>query len=257
MIDIHTHIIPGVDDGSKTIEESIRIIKNAVSDGVKTIVAAPHVFEIQNNINLRKIHDTFDLLQKRLISEDIKIKIILAAELSISPDLPKVIKSNKELTINSKNRYILMELPMQEIPSFTEQIIFDLLVENIIPIITHPERYFDIWKDPNKLFKLVQKGALTHVNTGSLMGKYGKKSLNTAKILLSHNLIHMIGSDVHSSSNGYYPLSKGVNEVAKIVGLERAEKMATSIPEKVVNGERIDVIPPKPIEKGIFSKFFG
>ena len=87
----------------------------------------------------------------------------------------------------------------------------------------------------------MQKGVLTQVNAGSLMGRYGKKAQKTAKTLLSYNLIHTIGSDVHSTSNGSYPLSQGVDMAAKVVGIQRAKAMATSIPDKIINGEKIDL----------------
>ncbi len=256
MIDIHTHIIPGVDDGSKSLKESIEIIREAIDDGVETIVATPHILEMSYQDNWQKIKSAFNDLKQRLTLKN--IDIVLGAELSISPDLPKMVMENTELTINGKNKYILLELPSLEVPSFTEQIIFDLLLHGIIPIIAHPERCVGVYKDPEKLVVLVQKGALTQVNSGSLTGKYGRKVRNAAKALLTCNLIHMISSDVHSTNNKQYTLSQGVNITAKIVGIDRAREMVTSIPEMVIKGERVEVLPPEPIEKkGIFKRYFS
>ena len=241
MIDIHTHILPNIDDGAQTIEESVEILKKALDEGVKAIVATPHVLEVPSECDWQRVRDVFNSLKQALISEKIDIEIILGAELFISPDLPQMIKQNRELTVNNGNRYVLLELPVQEIPPFTEQTIFELLVQEIVPIIAHPERYLEIQKDTNKLFDLVKRGVLTQVNSGSLMGRYGRKVQRTAKNLLYYNLVHMIGSDVHSIPNGSYPLYQGVNIAAEVVGIERAKEMVTSIPEKVINGDIIEV----------------
>jgi len=188
---------------------------------------------------LLRVSDAFNCLKKTLILQKIEIDVILGAELFISPELPQKIKEHRELTINNGNKYILLELPVQEVPLFTEQTIFKLLLTGIKPIIAHPERCSEIQRNPKKLFDLIQKGVLTQVNSGSLMGKYGKKVQKTAKILLTHNLIHMIGSDVHSVPSGTYPLSQGVDMAATVVSIERAKEMVTSIPERIIRGEDI------------------
>jgi protein-tyrosine phosphatase len=227
------------------MEEAIEILKKAANEGVKSIVATPHVLDGPSENYWRKVNDTFNCVKQTIIQEKIDIEIILGSELFISPDLPQKIKENKGLIINSGNGYVLLELPVYEIPLFTEQTIFELLLQGIVPIIAHPERYVEIQKDTNKLFDLVKKGVLTQLNSGSLMGRYGRKVQKTAKILLVHNLIHMIGSDVHSISNGFYSLSQGVNIASEIVGIERAKEMVTSIPEKVINGKKIDIPCPQ------------
>lgn len=242
MIDIHTHVVPGIDDGPQSFEESIEIVKRAVRDGIKVMVATPHILETPSESICKKISNAILGLKQRIISKGIDIQIISGAELFISPELPHKIKDHTQLTINNGNKYALIELPVQEIPVFTQQTIFELLVSGIRPIISHPERYIEIQRNPGKLFDLVQKGVLTQVNAGSLMGRYGKKAQKTAKTLLSYNLIHTIGSDVHSTSNGSYPLSQGVDMVAKVVGIQRAKAMVTSIPYKIINGEKIDLL---------------
>lgn len=241
MIDIHTHILPGIDDGPQTIEESIEILKKATEEGIKTIVATPHVLEVPSESDMQRLRGAFNRVKNAIIREGIDIKIILGAELFISPDLPKTIKENRELTINNGNKYVLIELPMNEIPLFTEQTIFELQLQGIVLIIAHPERCFEIQKDTNRLFDLVQKGVLTQLNSGSLTGIYGKKVQKTAKSLLKKNLIHMIASDIHKISDGLYPLLKGVNAVADIIGKKKAKKMVTYIPEQIISDHRIDL----------------
>ena len=256
MIDIHTHILPGIDDGAQTLEESIEIAKKAAKAGVKTIVATPHILDVPSENDWRRVSDAFKCVKETLMRQKIGVNIILGAELFISPDLPKTIKENRELTINNGNKYVLIELPMNEIPNFTKQTIFELQLQGIVPIIAHPERYLEIQKDANKLFDLVKRGVLTQINSGSLMGRYGKKVQETAKTLLSHNFVHMIGSDVHAISNGY-PLCTGVNVAAEVVGIKRVNEMVTSIPEMVITGQEIVIPEVRKIKKFFGGKVFG
>ena len=256
MIDIHSHILPGVDDGPQTLEESLRILKKAADEGVKTIVTTPHVLDGPSENYFQRICNTFNVIKHALISNKIPISIVWGAEVFIFHDLPQKIKGNKELTINMGSKYILLELPFHEIPPFTEQTIFELLLQGIVPIISHPERYIEIQKDSNKLSNLIKKGVLTQLNAGSLMGRYGKKVQKTANTLLTHNLIHMIGSDAHSIVNGSYSLSQGVTEAAGVIGIEKAKEMVTSIPEKILNGAIIENLSGNIVERNIFQKFF-
>ncbi len=257
MIDIHTHILYGVDDGTQTVEEALTIIKNAEKDGVKTIVTTPHILDFTVNRYWQKVKNAFNKIREKVNSEGIDVKIILGAEVFITPDLTFNIRQNEEITINSQNKYVLLELPMQTVPSYTKHTIYELLLENIVPIISHPERYYEIQKNANKLVDLIKSGVLTQLNSGSLLGKYGKKAKKTARILLARGLIHMIASDIHSPFSGSYPLSKGVKLAAEIVGLEKAKAMVTSIPDKIINGENYVAPPPISVERRAFRTFLS
>ena len=257
MIDVHTHILPGVDDGPRTMEESIQIVQRAAEEGVTAIVATPHVLEDRSPMDQERVDDAFNRIKRIIAEKEIGVEVVLGAELFISPDLPARIRRNNALTIDSGNRYVLLELPAQEIQPFMEQTIFELLLQGIVPIISHPERNLAIQNDPDKLFHLVQRGVLAQLDAGSLLGKYGKKTQNTAKALLSNNLIHMIASDVHSTPNGSYSLSLAVKIAAGILGRERAMEMVTVVPEKVIRGRPIHVMPPKPVKRNVFRRVFG
>lgn len=233
MIDIHSHILPGVDDGARSIEESIKILQKAADAGVTTIVATPHVLEVPSKTEWQGVSNIFNRLKQKIVQENIHIEMILGAELFISPDLPQNIEENRELCINNGS-YVLLELPVLEIPSFTMHIIFELLIKGIQPIVAHPERYFEIQKDDTKLSEIVKMGVLTQLNCGSLLGRYGKRVQKTARTLLKHNLIHMIASDIHSIPDGSYPLSQGVNMAAEVVGIKRAMEMVTIMPANII-----------------------
>ena len=216
MIDIHSHILPGVDDGARSIEESIKILQKAADAGVTTIVATPHVLEVPSKSEWQRVNNVFNRLKQKIVQENIHIEMILGAELFISPDLPQSIEENRELCINNGS-YVLLELPMLEIPPFTEQTIFELQLQEIVPIIAHPERNLEIQQMPNTLPGLLPKGVLTQLNAGSLTGVYGRKVQKTARTLLKKNLIHIMASDIHSFSNVTYPLIRGIDAAEKII----------------------------------------
>lgn len=239
MIDIHTHILPDVDDGPQTVEEAIEIARQASEEGVKVIVATPHIIEVPSEREWLKITETFHCLREILNLQKIDIDIILGAELFVSLSFPKAIKQNKALTINGRNKYVLLEFPMQEIPSFTEQCMYEFLIQGIVPIIAHPERCLEIQENNSRVHDLVKRGALTQMNAGSLLGRYGKKAKKTAQDLLAKNLIHIIGSDTHSVSNGSYILSQGVKMASKVIGKARANELIRLIPEKIIRGELV------------------
>jgi protein-tyrosine phosphatase len=215
MIDIHSHILPGVDDGARSIEESIKILQKAADAGVTTIVATPHVLEVPSKTEWQGVSNIFNRLKQKIVQENIHIEMILGAELFISPDLPQNIEENRELCINNGS-YV------------------ELLIKGIQPIVAHPERYFEIQKDDTKLSEIVKMGVLTQLNCGSLLGRYGKRVQKTARTLLKHNLIHMIASDIHSIPDGSYPLSQGVNMAAEVVGIKRAMEMVTIMPANII-----------------------
>ena len=226
MIDVHTHILPMIDDGSKTFDESIKIVEKAARSGIKVIVATPHILEPPSSDLYEKILRAARELEDEIVKRKINITLILGAEFFIFHDLPEYIETHKELIIQyKKKKYILLELPVHQIPIYTEAVIFNLLLSRVIPIIAHPERNLEIQQKPEKLKDLIQKGALTQLNAGSLTGVYGRKVKKTAKILLKKNLIHIMGSDIHSFSDGTYPLIKGIDAAEKIIGREKSEQL--------------------------------
>jgi len=239
VIDIHTHVLPGVDDGPQTIESSLEILKKAADAGVTKVVATPHVVDSASVYNDRGIGDALAAVKNRLVQEGITIELLRGAELFLAPELGRRLEEQKDLTLNGTGRYVLVELPVYEIPLYTEQTLFDLSVQGVVPILAHPERYFDIQKNPDRLQGLIEKGVLTQLNIGSITGAYGRRVQKAAKTLLAKKLIHMVASDVHACPNGDYPLQSGFAALAAVAGPDSAREMVTGIPEKIIKGEDI------------------
>ena len=257
MIDFHTHILPGVDDGVQSFDEAIKILGKASNAGIQKVILTPHVLEAPSDENWHKIKSIYDSLSQRIQQQKINIAVHLAAELFISPDLPHMIQTHPGLTINCGKHYALIEFPAAGIPPFTLETVYRLFLMGVVPILAHPERNLEIQEKPGRLSDLIGKGVLTQLNAGSLDGKYGNKAKKTAKVLLAHDLVHLMGSDIHALAEGPYPLLKGMHLASRIVGEKQATQMVTTIPEKILKGESIDLPRPKPLKRKFLIGFLS
>lgn len=199
MLDLHSHILPGIDDGAKDLGTALAMAGIAVGDGITTMVATPHFMEgeIDNTreLVLAKCREYEQVLAKK----NLPLKIIPGTEVYLSPNIPERMKRGELMTINDTGKYLLVELPMQSVPSWVEQVMFELNVLGVTPIIAHPERNGELAGDIELVARLVDKGCLLQINGGSLTGLYGKQIKKTADHLVKQGLFHFIGSDAHSA----------------------------------------------------------
>jgi protein-tyrosine phosphatase len=236
MIDIHAHILPSIDDGPETIEESIEICKVAASDGIKKIVATPHskngVYETKSVDIIKAV----DALNTQLLVNKIDIDILPGAEIHICEGLVESIKNGDVLTINNGGKFILLELPFVIIPPGTDKFIFNLKSNGIVPIIAHAERIAAFQRKPELVDQLVKIGARVQINALCLTKRAIPGEKKCAEWLLKNRLVHFIASDVHSL-NGRPPiLSKALKTATRIVGEEAARALVFRNPELIING---------------------
>ncbi|MBQ9314247.1 MAG: hypothetical protein IJ220_04490 [Clostridia bacterium] len=236
MIDIHNHIIYDVDDGSKSIEQSIRMIKAAKEVGFDEICFSPHYMEDGYKTKRDILAQKVELIKEALKKENIDVKLNLGEEIFIFPELPDNLE--KIVPLND-TRYILMELPLVEEVSYVEDVIYRLLSYGKIPIIAHPERYLVSSKDFSYVENLLQKGALLQININSLIGYYGKEAKEIATKLLKKNMVQFIGSDAHSSA-GYNAIPQSMSALKKIISEDKIKELTEINPRKVLNNEEIE-----------------
>ena len=238
MIDIHNHILPGLDDGASDWDEALRLCELASLDGIEGLVATPHIRDgIYPNSRV-EIMDKLHELRGRL-NDRIDIRIYSGAEVHITMDLVEKIKRGEIPSINEEG-YLLLELPERLLPPRTDDLIFDLKLANITPIIAHPERCGWAGSDLDSLKRFVEHGALVQVTAMSLTGGFGRGVRRTAKRLLELGLVDVIASDSHSPGHRPPKLSAALEAAAAIVGEERAEKLVKENPERIINGEPIE-----------------
>lgn len=256
MIDIHSHILPHVDDGSEDMEMSIEMARMYLESGIKTVIATPHYIEGSIVTSVDNNRATLEELKKELDKVGLDLEIFLGNEVFISMNLIKDIEEGRLSTLNG-TRYILIELPMFDIPLYVENIIYELLLKGYIPIIAHPERNTKIIEDPNILYEYIVKGALAQLNLPSLEGKNGSKSKKTAEILLQNHMIHFVGTDAHTN-RGRSPKSKSSLEIlSKTISQEDYERLTFINAELLLEDKVIETKSPVKYKKkrNIF-KFF-
>ena len=236
MIDIHAHILPSIDDGPETIEESIELCKVAANDGIKTIVATPHSKDGVYETKSVEILKAVDTLNSQLEENRIDVKILPGAEIHISEGLVESIKNGDVLTINNGGKFILFELPFVFVPPGTDKFIFNLKSNGIVPIIAHAERITSFQRKPELVDQLVKIGARVQINAHCLTKRAIPGERKCAEWLLKNRLVHFIASDVHSL-NGRPPiLSKALKNATRIIGEEEARALVYRNPELIING---------------------
>ena len=237
MIDIHSHILPGLDDGSKTMEETLGMVHQLQAVGFKTLIATPHVLEGRAYLSPQDIIAATEQVRECVASAGIAVEILPGAENYIFPDMAKWAQAGKLLTLGNTGKYILVELPMMEIPHFTDQVFFDLQVAGLTPVLAHPERYRGLYEQPERLVDWANKGILLQLDLRSLRGRYGPQARRLAEVMLHSDLIHFVGSDAHSVARSEDAYLEELRSVEGSVGEARFREVTVDNPWGVVEGK--------------------
>ncbi|MCM3673367.1 tyrosine protein phosphatase [Peribacillus simplex] len=254
MIDIHCHIIPGVDDGSGDIQESLNMARKAVEAGITHLFATPHHLN-EKYVNVKSnIIDRAVRLNENLHQNNIPLTIHLGQEVRIHRDIFTSLEKEEILTLDDKGTYLLLELPSGKVPSYTQEVIYELLLKGITPIIVHPERNKELIENQKLLFELVQEGALTQLTSGSIIGLFGKNIKSFSKKIIEHNLAHFIATDAHNMNSRGFTLQEAYETITKTYGIERAFYFKENA-EQLIKGESPSIVKPAPFKKKILGIF--
>lgn len=247
MIDIHCHILPGIDDGAKDLIESIGMAKHAASKGITTIFATPHHKNGWHHNEANKILTLVNQLNDRLKLEKIPIEILPGQEPRIYGELLEDYQAGKIMTLNNQHKYVLIELPHTHVPAYAEKLFFNIQLEGITPIIVHPERNVQIRENPDLLHHLVKNGAATQITASSLTGHHGKQLRKFTMQLIKHQLIHFIASDSHRLSRSSFKLVEAYHVLNEEFGTDYVDLFQGNA-RKLVNGNEIDKEEPNKIK---------
>ncbi len=240
MIDTHCHILPGVDDGAKTMEESLEMLQMAYNDGITDIVATPHLSSTYMQ-SIEKIHNIVDELRQQAKNRNINIKIHYGFEVRMCLEIFNGFPTDlTPLTINGKGKYILLEPPFLDYPLFIDDIIDRVISEHIIPIVVHPLRNTRIISNLSILDKLKSKGVIFQFDKNAVMDGYQIKTSHIFFSLLKKGLVDLVASDGHSCDIRKPTLSNPYNRVAKAVGEDAAQLLFTENPRRILKGEATD-----------------
>lgn len=258
MIDFHSHIVPGVDDGANSEEMALAMIKMAVSSGTEKIVATPHYVRGRFQVSREEIDKEITKLQNLVKGMEIPIEIYKGQEVYYSENILQYYLEGEINTIEG-TRYMLVELPMKEfnvdkvINSF-----YEIQLKGIVIILAHPERYIEFIKKPSLINKFIDEGFLFQLNTGSISGEFGKSVKETAEIFLNHDIYSVIGSDGHRLKSRNTDMTQGAEEIS-ILGKHIMDNFKAN-GEKILRDEEVknkgDYVEEAKGIKGIIKKLF-
>ena len=236
IVDLHCHILPGIDDGSQSLEDSIALANEAVKDGVTHILATPHHLDnkyINHRSDVERLVKNF---QAELDSRQIPLKIFPGQEVHINGELVK--KYDDLLGVDLKKKYMLLEFPHSNVPAYAEKIIFELLKLGTTPIIVHPERNKEIQKDTGILYKFIQQGALAQVTATSYIGGFGNEVAKLSQKFVAHNLVQIVASDAHAMRGRNFVLSEALSKIGQDFGVDKAAQFEKNA-EDLINGVNV------------------
>lgn len=233
IVDLHCHILPGIDDGSQSLEDSIALANEAVKDGVTHILVTPHHLDnkyVNHRSDVERLVKNF---QAELDSRQIPLKIFPGQEVHINGEL--VQKYDDLLGVDLKKKYMLLEFPHSNVPAYAEKMIFELLKLGTTPIIVHPERNKEIQKNTDILYKFIQQGALAQVTATSYIGGFGDDVAKLSQKFVAHNLVQIVASDAHAMRDRDFVLSEALSQIGHDFGKDKAIQFEKNA-EDLING---------------------
>lgn len=246
MIDLHTHILPGVDDGSRNLEESLEMCRRAYAGGTRGIAATSH--GNLGNLTVERYKTAYQLLTRELEKENIPIRLYTGMEIFMNPDAVTRLETGKLLTLNH-TRYVLIEFDFNEEAWMAEEYLHMLEEAGYIPVIAHVERYFFVQKHPEIVYQWVQQGYVIQTNKGSLLGAFGKKERDTGISLLEHQLIHVVASDTHGPDRRTPDMTQTVRFLEETAGPKYTRLVLSENPARILSGKEILAFPPRPYRR--------
>jgi protein-tyrosine phosphatase len=259
MIDLHTHILPGVDDGVKTDEEAVAFARLAQGDGTKTLVATPHCKEGFFEYALNDVLAQVARLKGLLAAEEVELELLPGAEVHICPDLVERVRDGRAPTLADNGKTLLLELSLTQYPMELENLVFQLKLAGIEPLFAHPERIQYFADDMTRYEALVGLGVTGQITTGSILGRFGSTAREFSEELLRKGLVHVLASDAHNVRGRPPLLSEALEAMVPLVGERRAVAMVDSIPRALLAGEQPEVPPVEghvARKRAFFSRLF-
>ncbi len=254
MLDMHLHILPGVDDGSPDEDTSLEMAEIALSSGIDCIIATPHANQMGRfeNFYTPEFAARFDRLRNLLTENRLPLRVLNGMEIMSSADMTEKIKDGRLVGLNGTDRY-LIEFPFMAGLSWINDRIRDVQSLGKTPVIAHAERYDCVKTDPDTVSDWIEMGAIIQVNRGSLFGRFGRAAFAAADYMLAGDLVDLIASDAHGSDWRAPWLRDAYEEIADRFGEERAERLFVVNPRAIADGTEIT---RKPKRKNNFSDSF-
>ena len=238
MIDIHAHILPGLDDGAKDYETALVMLQTAQESGVTDMIATPHANQRSRYENYvsEELDGRLEILKAAARHVDLSVRVHAGMEVFGTPHLPSLLREGKVMTL-AGSRYLLVEFAFREDPYFMEHTLLSLCREGVVPIVAHPERYRAIQDMPDVLFNWVEAGFHLQINKGSISGRFGRSAAETAHMMLSYDLADIVASDAHDTDRRTTDLSRVQEYLTANYSQRRAERLLEENPGRILRDE--------------------
>jgi protein-tyrosine phosphatase len=243
MIDLHSHILPGVDDGAQSYDDSIAIARMAVADGIEVMACTPHFMPGLYDNKADDIRTRVEQLNARLVAENIDLALVVGGDAHIRPDFVNALRSGDILSLHD-SRYVLFEPPHVSMPQRFEELLFNVQMAGYVPILTHPERFKWIEQNYEVFQNLAKSGVWMQLTAGSLTGRFGKRSRYWAQRMLAEGLVSIIATDTHNVTSRPPLLAEAMAAAQAEVGLDEAHHLVVSRPMCVLNNAPAEAGPP-------------
>jgi protein-tyrosine phosphatase len=245
MIDIHAHILAGFDDGPVSMDESVEMVSLASQGRISQLIATPHSPHIVGkSYREPDVRLAVRELQGQLDGLRVDVEVFPGMEVQVDSDLERERREGIAFTL-AGSRYLLLELPFSMYPPYAEQVITDLQLAGLVPILAHPERLEYFQENPNLLGRLIRSGALAQLTADSLVGGFGQRARVVSRLMLEHNLVHFLASDAHDSHYRVPGLAVARDVAEGMVGAEAADALVEGHPAAVIHNREIMVTEPR------------
>ncbi len=245
LTDLHTHILPGVDDGAADNAAALAMARAAVEDGIERVAATPHNLRLPHATNRAALDARVAALQRELDAAGLPLAVVAGAEIALIASLPQMLDAGEYVTLN-RSRYLLLEPAHTGLPPRMEDLVFQVQVRGLAPILAHPERCAGLERALPLLRRLVERGLLVQITAGSLEGRFGPRPRRLARALLAKGLVHVIASDAHAPADRAPRLRGAEALAARLVGPERAHALVAANPAAILDDLPLEVEPPAP-----------
>lgn len=238
MVDLHCHLLPGIDDGSKSMEISLRLAQEATENGVTHALLTPH------HMNGRYVNHKPDVIQRtrefqeQLNAHNIPLTVFPGQEVRINGQLLEALDKDDILFADTGNKYLMLEFPDNDVPHYTDQMIFDLQQRGIVPVIVHPERNAKIMAQPDLIYQLLEKGCLSQITASSYVGTFGKKVELFSRQLIEAGQGYVFASDAHDLPGRKYEMRQAFDKLQHEFDVELVNRYKQNA-RLIINGENV------------------
>lgn len=246
MFDIHSHVLPGLDDGPTVIQDSLEMMRSAQRVGVRAIVATPHCASHRRSLRTSAIADAIARLRAAAAAdpEASRVELHMGSEIMLDPGVCAALSAGDVPTLGGNTRFALVELPMLEVPHYAEDVLFELAAIGYMPVLAHPERNHELSQRFDVMLRMIKRGALMQLEAGSVVGAYGPIAQQCAIDMIDRRMCHFIASDAHRPGAYDTLIPRSIKAVAARIGREAADALFDANPAAALAGKRPAIDDP-------------